>query len=91
MTYVKAPKPGEPCPIILLDRVVRDALPDYCTHGFAECVQCGHMCGLGHETEKLVAAGQASALCLVCADEVIPNDAVVSEHVQDHPRADGPH
>lgn len=81
--------------IIILDRVVKNALPDYCVHGYASCIRCDHMCWLGHETEKVVASLEASAICLDCANELhaaglLPLDKATT-HVQDHLRADGPH
>ena len=91
VSYARVPKPDEAAAVILLDRVDKDVLPEYCCHGYAQCVRCQHLCWLGHKTQQIVADGEASPLCMVCADDVLVPGAQRVEHVQDHLRADGPH
>jgi hypothetical protein len=94
ISYVDRPADGEGAPVILLDRVVKDQTPEYCTHGYAECVRCYHPCWLGDQTQKVVTSGDALPLCMVCAGEVIPAGAEALRdrtQLQDHRRADGPH
>lgn len=85
------PARGEHAAVVLLDRVVAGVTPEYCTHGYASCVNCGQLCWLGHETERAVSAAEAYPLCLDCAREVIPPDMRPTERLEDHRRADGPH
>ena len=87
--YVEKPKAATS--VIVLDRVVKNALPDYCCHGYASCVRCNELCWLGHETERIVASHEASALCLDCANEMKDELGPASYRVEDHKRADGPH
>lgn len=81
--------------VIVLERVRKDETPEYCTHGYASCVHCDHLCWLGSETAKLVSAGEASPLCLECANKFIPVAMVDGgqyvTRVEDHLREDGPH
>jgi len=84
-------KPTGPKDVIILDRVVKGTLPEYCCHGYASCVRCNELCWLGHETEKIVASQRASALCLDCANELKGVLGEPAFHVEDHKRADGPH
>lgn len=89
---IERPKPGEPSPIILLDRVGPD-LPDYCTHGYVTCVRCELLCWLGDKTKEVVAKKQAFPVCMTCAQEILPPDArpEAAYRVEDHRRAHGPH
>lgn len=94
LSYVQRPKPGEHAPVVILDRVVKDVLPEYCTHGYAECVRCYHPCWLGDQTQEIITSGDALPLCMVCATEIIPpgSEAIRDRaQVRDHRRADGPH
>ena len=93
LSFVDRPA-GEKMPVIILDRVVKGVVPEYCTHGYAECVACRELCWLGDKTAEIVNAREALALCMECAKLHIPPEAVALKHrmqVQDHRRADGPH
>lgn len=91
----KVPGPGEKHDVVVVDRVRKDELPEYCVHGYATCVACQEMCWLGSETERAVVAGEMFPLCLDCATRLLPRDPeaqrVGSLHLDDHRRADGPH
>jgi hypothetical protein len=89
---IDRPKPGEPAPIVLLDRVGPD-LPDYCTHGYVTCVRCERLCWLGDKTKEVIANKEAFPVCLTCATEILPPGARPEStlRVEDHRRADGPH
>lgn len=92
MRYVERPKPGEPVGLVVLERVVKDTLPDYCVHGYATCINCNFPCWIGHETEKVLTGDQnIFAVCLDCAPQMIPEGTEPSQHLEDHRRADGPH
>lgn len=94
VSYVERPPAGQGASVIVLDRVVKNQLPEYCTHGYAECVRCYHLCWLGDRTRQIVASGEALPLCRECATEVIPPGSVPMRdrtQIRDHRRADGPH
>ncbi len=94
LSYVERPANNERSAVILLDRVVKDVTPEYCVHGYVECIRCSALCWLGHETEKAVTSGEANPLCLDCAKLVIPADSTAIKdrtQLRDHRRADGPH
>lgn len=83
-------------PIILLDRVKKGFRPDYCLHGQAPCVRCREWVHLGHDSVKVVQAGEAKPLCMDCVNNLIelgewPADARPTSRVEDHKRAAGPH
>lgn len=89
---VTPPPPGSRAPVIVLERVRKDELPEYCVHGYASCINCRELCWLGHNTEKVVSSGEAFAVCVECATKIIPPDSQGPvRHVQDHLRKDGPH
>ncbi len=94
VSHIERPPADEGAPVILLDRVVKDETPEYCTHGYAECVRCFHLCWLGDRTQQVVVSGDAFPLCMACAKEVIPPGAeAIKDRTQlrDRRRADGPH
>jgi hypothetical protein len=94
VTSVAPPKPGEGAAIIVLDRVADNKEPDYCCHGYAQCVRCYEYCWLGHMSEKVVTSGQAYPVCMPCATLLAKEQGlehVPRGHVYDHKRADGPH
>lgn len=76
--------------LVILDRVVEGALPEYCTHGYTFCIVCGSKCWMGSETSKVLAGGQVLPLCLTCAPSVI-GEHEPATNLRDHRRADGPH
>jgi hypothetical protein len=94
LTTVAPPTPGQASAIVVLDRVADVKEPDYCCHGYAQCVRCYEYCWLGHKTEEYVTSGKAYPVCMSCAIKIgeeqglNPMDA---EHLEDHKRADGPH
>ena len=94
VSSVAPPKPGASGAVVCLDRVADVKQPDYCCHGYAQCVRCYEYCWLGHKTEQIVTSGEAFPVCLPCMTELAaeqgltPLDAL---HVEDHKRADGPH
>jgi hypothetical protein len=86
----------EVSPIILLDRVKKGVRPDYCLHGQAQCARCHEWVHLGHDSVKVVEAGEAKPLCIDCVEDLVksgqwPADARPTSRVEDHTRADGPH
>ena len=86
-------RPSGPTNIIVLDRVSdypKGELPEYCTHGYAECVTCSEMCFLGHETSKVVHSKEAVPLCRQCAAKHVTGTHP-HRRVVDHLRRDGPH
>ena len=87
---VEPPKPGDSAGVVMLDRITGEK-PEYCVHGYAECVRCRRMCFLGSETSKIVTEGQAFPLCMECGIEIIPPDTKATRNARDHLRADGPH
>lgn len=78
-------------PVVCLERVREGEQPDYCTHGYAQCVSCLRWCWLGDETGKIVGAGEALPLCLECAKANIPPGSAPTQHLEDHRRDAGPH
>lgn len=84
---VRPPQDG-PVSVVVLDRVGDGTKPDYCTHGYASCVRCGELCWMGHETSKPLEAGEAYAICLECADAVIPQ-GTPHVHLNDPKRWEG--
>lgn len=92
ITYLDRPKPGSGTAVVVLERVEKGRRPEYCTHGYATCVNCSFPCWIGHATQKVLTDGTAVPLCMQCAAELIPgSDAVKIDHLHDHRRADGPH
>lgn len=92
MTFVE--RPTGPASVIVLDRVsdfAKGAVPEYCTHGYAECVACAEMCFLGHATEGVVVSGEALPICKQCAIRNVPPDTKPVTRYEDHLRKDGPH
>lgn len=87
---VDPPKGGETAGVVMLERVTGEK-PDYCVHGYAECIRCYRLCFLGSETSKIVIEGKAFPLCLVCGAEVLSPDSQPIDRAEDHRRADGPH
>lgn len=76
--------------VVMLERV-SGLTPDYCIHGYAECIRCYRLCYLGSETSQYVIDGKAYPMCLECGAEILPPDTKATDRVQDHKRADGPH
>ena len=77
VSYVEQPK-GATSSVIVLERVSdypKGTLPEYCTHGYAECVACFELCFLGHATSEVVTAGKAVPMCRQCAMKSIPPDS----------------
>lgn len=75
---------------VVLDRVKDTPHPDYCSHGKATCVACGHWVWLGNRTHDMVAGGHHRPLCLPCAKLYgRPENRIV--HVADNKHTDGPH
>lgn len=87
---VTPPTEGTSAGVVMLERITAEK-PDYCVHGYAECVRCRRMCFLGSETSRIVVEGKAFPLCLECGAEIIPSDTHPIERAEDHRRADGPH
>lgn len=89
------PRPGGRYAIVILDRV--DDIPQqstpYCIHGRVSCAGgCGHWLWLGHESHRVVAAGDATPMCKPCAIATVPEqDRTPIDRIRDHQRADGPH
>ena len=78
-------------PVVVLEVIVPGEIPDYCTHGRTTCIACDEWCWLGHATVRIVSDGEALPLCRPCAVKLIPPNAKLLGHVEDHRRADGPH
>lgn len=89
--HVLPPPTGDRHDVVLLERVVEGAVPEYCIHGYVNCVHCRRLCWLGSETVKLVRKRGMYPLCLDCANELVPKDQRVAAHIVDHRRPDGPH
>jgi hypothetical protein len=87
---IDVPKAGTPAGVVVLDRITAEK-PDYCVHGYAECIRCRRMCFLGSETSKIATEGKAYPICMECAQEVIPPDTQPRGNANDHKRANGPH
>lgn len=87
---VDVPRSGEAASVVILERITA-AKPDYCVHGYAECVHCRRMCFLGSETSKMVSAGGHLPLCIECGQALIPAGTESAGNANDHKRADGPH
>lgn len=77
--------------VVVLERVVANETPEYCTHGYASCINCEELCWLGDETVKVVTSQQAYPICVECATAVFPPGTQPSGHLRDHRRSDGPH
>ena len=93
LDYVEQPT-GETASVIVLERVsdyAKGALPEYCTHGYAECVACFELCFLGHATSEVVAGGKAVPMCRQCTGKHVPPGTAPIERYEDHLRKDGPH
>jgi hypothetical protein len=92
VSYVERPK--GPASLVVLDLVSdypKGVLPEYCTHGYAECIVCYGLCFLGHKTSEVVTSGKALPICKGCAVKSIPPDTEPIERFEDHLRKDGPH
>lgn len=90
--YLETPAQGEGATLLVLDRVVKDVVPEYCTHGYATCINCSFPCWIGHATEKTLLGGEALPICKECAAVLIPPEhRTPIGRVVDHLRADGPH
>ncbi len=77
--------------LVVLDRITDEStLPDYCVHGRATCVACGHWCWVGSKTHDVITGGDAKPVCMECAQEYYDPGTRLG-HVDDHRRADGPH
>lgn len=87
---VEPPRGDTKAGVVVLERI-SGVKPDYCVHGYAECIKCYRMCYLGSETSKWVTEGKAFPMCLECATEIIPPDSEPRGNLNDHKRADGPH
>jgi hypothetical protein len=91
VTAVEIVAPGEMADQwIVLDRIEPGVIPEYCTHGRATCGVCQEWVWLGHASHDVVKTRQAAPLCMQCANQY-GDPSKISNHVQDHRRADGPH
>lgn len=79
--------------VVVLDRVqdLPQEQTDYCVHGRATCVGCGHWCWLGDKTHEVVASRQVQPLCKPCARALLPPDSIPVSNTADHRRSFGPH
>lgn len=92
MTYLDKPAPGSSAALVVLERVREGELPEYCTHGYATCINCDIPCWIGHATKDVLLNQEALPICMECARVVIPpENRIPIRHVYDHLRADGPH
>ena len=88
---INPPSPGSSGTVLILERISDVPEPDYCTHGYVQCIYCYEFCWMGDQSVEMITSGEAFPLCVTCAPKLIPEGTEPIRQVQDHKRKDGPH
>jgi hypothetical protein len=60
----------------VLGRVTPEEKPDFVTTARTRCLWCDYWCWLGDKTMEFILAGEAAPMCLECATDLVPGNAV---------------